>query len=426
MKLRGILGESAAALAVANGAYIFTFLCNIALVRMLLPQDFGAVALALSLFGIIEVVTTFSLNTVLIQQREQLSLARAIFQVALAVIGLKLVIGAIFYLVVRDRYEDQIWQLFGLIFGSKLFAGVGTLLVARLEKRGEFLRATLVTVGANVAAVIAALIAVFFGLGVYGLVLREILPALLISIVMLLFYPALFPGKMDDINKRQLRVVVAVSFRLYFQRGAEISYMRIPSIMIENFFGGAALGLYSQATYLVTLVNRVTSTVNQQIATVFFSHNRRDEHETRQGYLALLGLNLVLALPVMALLWFYPSRIVLFLWNEEWLGAVPYLRLMAILTLLLPVFTLLKSRLLGLRRNTAITLVYLIGVVFLAGGLWSVRELPQSDSWVAGLTVAAYALMTLLCAFALSWHGRRRAAAPSDAQFTVRMAGQAD
>ncbi len=118
-------------------------------------------------------------------------MVRSVFQGALAVILLKVLLGAVFFVVLQSEYGPQIWHLFGLLMASKMFASVGPLLVARLEKRGDFLRAALVTGGANMVAVTVAVVAVYAGSGTNGLVLREVLPPVLIVAAMGAF-PSLF------------------------------------------------------------------------------------------------------------------------------------------------------------------------------------------------------------------------------------------
>jgi O-antigen/teichoic acid export membrane protein len=399
MKVRGILKQSAATFFVANIVYGLTFLGNIALIRMLLPEDFGTLAFAASLVGLIEIFTSFVLSTVYIQQRGSVSLVRTVFQVALAVSVLKLVFAMMLFWVSHGRYDTLIWKLFGVIMVSKIFGLFGPLLTAQLEKRGGFLPSTLVTSGATLIAVGAAVAAVAWGAALYGLLLREVLPPVLTFAAMVIFYPEFLPSRLSIVNHRQLRVVATASTRLYLQRGAELAYMRIPLLMIEAFFGPAALGLYAQATNLVTLVNRMTGIFNQQIALVFFTRNRRDVYENRAGFIWLLLINMLLGLPAMALLMLFPRQLTLFLWNENWIGAVDYLKLMAPLTFLLPLFTILKSRLLGFRHNHAITTVYCVGIAFLSGGLWVIRGVSHHAHWVAGLTTASFTLMVAISAY---------------------------
>jgi len=93
------------------------------------------------------------------------------------------------------------------------------------------------------------------------------------------------------------------------------------------------------------------------------------------------------------LFWALPEPIVTFLWGEEWLGVVPFLKLMAAMILLLPIFVLLKSRLMGLRRNWSVTAGYVVGLVFFALGLLLVTAPAEASSWVAGLSMSSYVVM---------------------------------
>ena len=398
MKVRGILKQSGASFLVANIVFVLTFLGNIFLVRMLLPEDFGTLAFVTSLVGLIEIFTSFSLGTVLIQQSHRLSLLRTIFQFAFFVLGLKLILATVFFIVLQGRYDNLVWTLFTLIITSKAFACFGPLLVSQLDKRGDFLYSTLVTSGSTLISVIAAIFAVLCGAGLYGLLLREVLPPVLVFVAMVIFFPQLLPNRFFKFNQRGLRVVAVASTRLYFQRCSELAFARVPFLLIESIFGTSVLGLYAQATNLVTLVNRITGIINQQVASVFFSRNRRDVQETRSGFLLLIRINMILALPAIVLLFFFPNRLILFLWNENWLGAVDYLKLMAPMTFLLPLFTIFKSRLLGLRNNQSITAIYALGFIFFLIGLWFIQGISDSANWLAGLTTAAYALMVILSA----------------------------
>ena len=102
--------------------------------------------------------------------------------------------------------------------------------------------------------------------------------------------------------------------------------------------------------------------------------------------------NVVAALPVTILIFLFPDQIVTVLWGETWLGVVPFLKIMAAMTLLLPMFSLLKARFLGQRRNLVITVVYLVGAIIFVLGLLMLPQ-PASSLWVAGLATGSYVVM---------------------------------
>lgn len=406
MKYKIVLKQAWSTLGTANGVYIYTFACNIILARLLLPEDFGLLAVVIALVGLMEIVTSFSLNILFIQRRDHPSLLRSIFQIGILIIGLKLAVGLVVYIIFRQQYDDLIWNLFFLVLLSKLFGGLAPLILARLDKRGEFLKSIFVSAGSNAVAVTASVIAVFLGAGVYGLSCRVIAPPILTFGVMAFAYPSLFPANLLKFNRRQLRFVLRISTNLYFQKASELAYDRIPSLIIESLFGPAVLGLLYQSTYLVRLVQRMISPINNQVALVFFASNRLDAEESSYGYRHLFLLNVIFALPVVCLFWKFSEDIVVFLWGNKWRDVAALLSIMSPLAILLPIFALLKSRLLGLRANVSITTVYCIGLISFILGLFYIPLGLTTSEWIAGLSLGSIALMVIALQFCL-WQKRR-------------------
>ena len=395
MKVKNIYGQSLAALVLSNGVYVYTFAANILLARLLLPEDFGSLALVLALVGFIEICTSFSLSAVFIQRRDHQTLLRSIFQVGILVIGLKLAIGFFVSLMFTEQYASTIWHLFWLVLISKGFSTLGPLVLAKLEKRGDFLKASYISTGSNLLGVTLAVLAVMQGAGIYGLILRVVAPPICLFLLMLLIYPSLFPHDLKKISRRQLSFVLGVSTKLYFQKGSELGYERIPLFLIESLFGSVVLGLFYQSTYLVKLVHRVTSPINHQIAFVFFAKNRRVLKESDFGYRILVIVNACFGIPLAVIFGLFSEHVVIFLWGEKWIEAAPLLQVMASMSVLFPIFTLLKSRLLGERLNNSITCTYLIGLlVFIIGLLVPIAMITPSQK-IAGLAVLAVIVMIL-------------------------------
>jgi len=395
LKVKNIYGQSLATLILSNGVYVYTFAANVLLARLLLPEDFGSLALVLALVGFIEMCTSFSLSVVLIQRRDHQTLLRSIFQVGILVIGLKLVIGFMINLMLTDQYAKTIWHLFWLVLISKGFSTLGPLVLAKLEKRGDFLKASYISTGSNFLGVTLAVLAVMQGAGVYGLILRVVAPPIFLFLLILLFYPSLFPHDLKKINRRQLSFLLGVSIKLYFQKGSELGYERIPLFLIESVFGSVVLGLFYQSTYLVKIVHRIASPINHQIAFVFFSKNRQLHKESDFGYRILVIVNAILGIPLAVIFGLFSEQVVTFLWGEKWIEAAPLLQVMASMSVLFPIFTLMKSRLLGERLNNFITFTYLLGLLVFIIGLLIPTPMIMTPQKIAGLAVLSVIVMIL-------------------------------
>ena len=399
MKLRHYVNEGARTLLANNLVYGVNFLGNLVMARMLAPHDFGLLALALALVGLVEILTTFSIHTVYVQRRDGPTLSRAIFQLSAAAAAIKILCGALVFLFAHSRYGQVVWILFTLILISKIVTTFGMLLITAIEKQGRFFHASLAVNLANTAGSIVAIICIWMGAGVYGLAMREFLPCFLTLAAVLPKTRHMWPSDWRRIDRRMLRILAIASGQMYIQRAAELSFMRIPALIMHSLLGSGVLGFFVQANYLVSAVNRVTSVANQQIALVFFSRNRKDLKQARAGQWLLVLLSLVLALPVVLVLALVPDMVVKLLWGQRWVGAIPLIRAMAPLALILPLFSIYKSRLIGLRRHNWITAAYAAGLAILVGGLFLCSEEHASLSSLGIVVVVSYAAMLSICGF---------------------------
>ncbi|MBN4046413.1 oligosaccharide flippase family protein [bacterium AH-315-P15] len=362
---------------------------------MLAPTEFGIVALAVALVSIVDLLTTFSLSTIYLQRRSSTSLMTAIVLAIFGIVALKIVVGLSVYLFNANKYDTEVWQLFGLVFASKLLTPLNSILIASLEKSIQFVRSTLIVNSANLAAIAAAIWAVSSGWGPFGLVLREILPV----IFSLGACFALVNGLKIDLRRvrpRQLRLVAISSLQMYALRATEIGFTKIPQLVVHSLFGAEALGLISQASYLVNTSNRATNVLNQQMGIVFFSLFRKNRESMRKGGGALFFVTMGISVPVSLILYFYPERIVELLWGHRWIGAAALLKFMSFAAILLPVYTLLKSYLYGVRRHNYITVGYAVSTTLIVGLIYVSYLSNLGLPYIAAAISLSYAALILL------------------------------
>jgi O-antigen/teichoic acid export membrane protein len=210
---------------------------------------------------------------------------------------------------------------------------------------------------------ILAVLVVSAGADVYGLVLRETLPVvfLLVSATYLNRHRRI--PQLRRVHKRQMKLVAAGSVQMYGVGAAELGYMRVPMLAVQSLYGTDMLGLFAQSTYLATSVNRIMAVVNQQIGLVFFSAFRKDTRKTKKGWTLLLFLSAALSIPAAVLFYCFPTQVVATLFGHQWISAVPILKHLSFVVILLPICTIVKSRLYGERKNNIIILAYLIGTL---------------------------------------------------------------
>ena len=115
--------------------------------------------------------------------------------------------------------------------------------------------------------------------------------------------------------------------------------------------------------YLSNLLNAALSTFNDKVAFVFFSEFKNEKKRAKKGLLYINLINLLLGIPVSAIFYLFPAEVLNLLWGDKWLAGAPYLQMLSLFVLFLPIFNSLKSYFYGQGKNEIVTFAYLGGLV---------------------------------------------------------------
>lgn len=379
---------------VSNIFMVLNFIGNIFIIRLLDPETFGIFALSIALIGIVEIFTTFSINTIYLQRKHSKLLYNGIVKIILFIIFLKLIAGITVFYFLNNLYLPSIWKIFFIIFLFKLLVPINSILISILEKDLFFYKAALVVNISNLLGIIFSILSILFlEMGIWALVLKEIIPIFFIFIASAILTKKIrYSSKI--VPRKYLKILLLKSLEMYWVRGAELAHSRIPVLIIDNFFGPAIVGLYSQSLYLVNILNRITNSLNQQIGIVFFSDYRNNKKLKKQGAQILYSLTLFLGFPVAVILFYFTEIIIMSLFGNKWMEAVPLIKFMSPLVLILPIFTIAKSQLFGEKKNLIIALVYILGTIFFIVGIIFINNSPRLEH-IAYIIDASFVLMLL-------------------------------
>lgn len=379
---------------VSNIFMVLNFIGNIFIIRLLDPETFGIFALSIALIGIVEIFTTFSINTIYLQRKHSKLLYNGIVKIILFIIFLKLIAGITVFYFLNNLYLPSIWKIFFIIFLFKLLVPINSILISILEKDLFFYKAALVVNISNLLGIIFSILSILFiEMEIWALVLKEIIPIFFIFIASAILTKKIrYSSKI--VPRKYLKILLLKSLEMYWVRGAELAHSRIPVLIIDNFFGPAIVGLYSQSLYLVNILNRITNSLNQQIGIVFFSDYRNNKKLKKQGAQILYSLTLFLGFPVAVILFYFTEIIIMSLFGNKWMEAVPLIKFMSPLVLILPIFTIAKSQLFGEKKNLIIALVYILGTIFFIVGIIFINNSPRLEH-IAYIIDASFVLMLL-------------------------------
>lgn len=323
----------------------------VVLARLLTPADFGIVAYVLPLALLTMAVTNGALQSAIIQ-RDEVDQAQvsALFRFsALANLGLCALLAAVAPLVARF-YEEPRVAAVTVVWAAAVWLSSLTAVPEALFKRqmrfGVVMGAQVGALALGTAGAIAAAVA---GLGYWALFIHVAIPPIVKGIVlwgrsgwrparMLTARSRDAAGHAGDLARADANdgtAVAIAAMRTYWYGLAGFRFVSWAGDQMDRVLVGFtgstfALGLYDVArrwgwyplTEVIISLNDVAVSSFSRVA----GHAEAYRGYVRKGLLPALAMSL----PAIALIWVAAEDVVLTLLGDQWLGAVPFLRLMCV------------------------------------------------------------------------------------------------
>jgi PST family polysaccharide transporter len=204
----------------------------------------------------------------------------------------------------------------------------------------------------------------------------------------------------------------------------------LDTVIIGHFLGIVPLGLYNLAQRLVAAPAQFASAGMRPLLHPAFARISNDLPRMRRGYLELVRITALLTFSLSAVLVTVAEPLVLAIAGPRWLGSVPLLRILAVLSALQPVNVLASSLFLTQNAPAVLLKSNIVTAAGLIGGM--LAGLRWGTPGVAAGYVIVYVLLVVPCGSLLAYtrllHGRAiewlaRLALPSAAAAAVLVAG---
>ena len=365
------------------------------LARLLVPEDFGLVAMAMLIVGAIEVFSEFNFDVVLIKKQNA---SRVDYDTAwtLSIIRGAVVAGLLLALAVpaADLFDEPRLALITAIMAlSPLLTGFQNIGVVDFRKSFDFRRDFLFMTGAKVAGVIVTVVLALIWRNYWALVGGMIASALwhvAASYVLHPFRPRLSLRSWYELIAFT-KWLLLHNILLYFRNRAD-------RLVIGKLLGAATLGIYALA---YELANLVTTELMAPIRRALFPGYAKlagDAERMRGMFVDVFALTLWIGAPIPIGIGLLAAPLIALLLGSNWAAAVPITQLLVIAGFagLLssgsqPVYLAsgrpeLQTMLMGL--NAALVLPAVIIGVKLAGLLGAAMALILVQTSVAILDIA--------------------------------------
>lgn len=332
-----------------SGAFVrqfVSFFISILLARLLGPEEFGLVALSMIVINISNALTDIGFTSALVQKKSVNNIAySSVFYVNLLLgISLSIIIVSMSSWIALFFENDELKYICLFLAVIPIFNALGSIHTTILTKTLDFKSLAVRNTAATTIAGIIAIIAAFYGLGVYSLVIQYVLSAALGTIVV---WIAIKWKPKLEFSYFEIKELFSYSSYIFLDNILRRVFINIDTAFIGKVFSPAVLGFYNRAQ---SLKSQVETYSTQSLSKIIFPvlSQLQDDREAfikmySKTYKLISGLIVLLVAP----LYFLAEFIIISLLGEEWRFSITFFKILILGSLVAPHIGIMAKALLA-------------------------------------------------------------------------------
>jgi O-antigen/teichoic acid export membrane protein len=407
MTSQSVLSKSARGsaynIAVSAITIVLGFVRSVLLMRLLTPDPFGFVALALFFVTFLTPFSTFGIDSALIQRQrpgQETFSTHLVVRLTLAI--MILVLGLLASPVLRRIYAEQVVvvDVFLVLLGINVLRASFSTPGAILRRDMRFGAIAWLNLLSSLAMTITAPLLAYLGAGLWSLVVEQAVgPAVRWVGLWVFLRPWRLSLRFDwDEAKSLLRF------------GRHVLSANVLGILLDRFddfwigtvLGPTQLGYYSRAYEVAQYPERVLATPITSVFYPAYATLQEDREELSRAFFRSSSFLVRVGLLVATVLVVTAPEVTVVLFGETWLPIVPVFRLMLVYIMLDPLYVNLSYLIIGAGRPDLLSRVRLIQVL-----VFILAVIAAAHVWgINGVAIAAD-LMMVSGTLALTIYSRR-------------------
>lgn len=332
------------------GAQGISFVVSIVLARLIMPEEYGVIAIVTVIISLCDVFVNSGLGTALIQKKDADDLDFStvfFFSFGLSIlIYLGLFVGAPF---VAAFFEKEILTSVIRVMGARIIvASFNTVQHAYVSRNMQFKKFFFSTLGGTVGSAFVGIGMAYVGFGVWALVGQYLSNAIADTII--LFCTIAWKPKLKYSWERW-KALFSYSWMLLVSSLIDTFYNNLRNLIIGKQYSAADLAYYDKGKQLPDLLS---TNILSSIESVLFPAiaAKQDEKSTVKAMVRrFIKTGSYLMMPLMIGLAVAAEPLVNLLLTEKWLFCVPYIQIYCVVGFLQPIQTANQQAIKALGRS---------------------------------------------------------------------------
>ena len=309
-----------------GGAQGIQLIISIVLARLLAPAEYGIIALVTIFLQLAAAFIQTGFGTALIQKQE---VNHVDFS---TVFYLSLFIAVICYIIlflsapfIASFYNQDILVQVLRVLGLSCFStAINCPQYAYISKYMKFKSRFYSSTIANFISGIVGIILAYRGLGVWALVVQQLLYGY-ITFTILFFTVRWHPTLAFSFEK--MKYIVKFSYKLLISTLLSTVIGGLNSLIIGKFYTGTQLGVYSKGQHFPNFISSNLIGAIQTVSLPTFSAFNTNLEQQKKYIKRFISLSTYILMPCMFGLAAIASPLVQVLLSDQWIGCIPYLQL---------------------------------------------------------------------------------------------------
>ena len=321
-----------------GGTQGIQFIVQIVLARLLLPEDYGIIALVVIFTTIAGVFVQSGLNTALIQKKDA---EEADFS---SVFYLSLFIACLIYVIlffaapfIAIFYEEpQITSVFRVLSITLFFGAFNSIQNAVVARNMQFKKLFFSSTGAILVSGTIGIYMAYAGFGVWALVGQQISNQLLVTLI--LWFTVKWRPRLL-FSFRRVKSLFSFGWKLLVSSLINTVYNDLRSLIIGKIFKAEMLGFYNRGQQFPSVL---VSNIDGSIQSVMFpvlASQQDNRHRVKDMMRRAIVTSSFVIFPMMVGLAVTAEPLVELLLTDKWLPCVPFLQIFCASYALMPIHT---------------------------------------------------------------------------------------
>jgi len=265
--------------------------------------------------------------------------------------------GGILGFVASIFYRPPIAKIIVILSLMKIIRYAGGVYYAYNEKDLLYKNISIIqAISRPLGFVIGVSLALFYSIGVWALVLVDVIGTLIFFFGQRWVSGYRFGMRF---NSHSARKIWQFSYKMFLNRMLEMAYSRLPLLLIGCFLGTTFLGFFSQAYYLITLPNALTTSLLVKLNFVVFSKIRNNKRQLEKALFISQFITIRIMVFGVIVIFLFPEFIIKLLFGTKWLPSAPLLGKFSLFLLAQPLFNLVKSFNYAQRKQTTMMFAFI-------------------------------------------------------------------